>query len=238
MASLIKIKRSATSGKRPTLGQVALGELALNTYDGYLFTERDTGGVGIGTTVTLLTPWTENYGAGSIYYQNNVGIGTDNTYDVKLSVDGTVKVTGVSTFTDRVIFDSTNSIQIPVGTTAQRDSVGTAVTGQIRFNTELSSFEGYGPGGEWGSLGGVKDVDQDTFIRAEVSAGTDEDTLEFLTAGSVKVSIDPNGDVGIGTTNASIAADTNNTAILNVGVVTANYLYGEGGDIHIGTPSD
>ena len=220
------------------MGQVALGELALNTYDGYLFTERDTGGVGIGTTVTLLTPWTENYGAGSIYYQNNVGIGTDNTYDVKLSVDGTVKVTGVSTFTDRVIFDSTNSIQIPVGTTAQRDAVGTAVTGQIRFNTELSSFEGYGPGGEWGSLGGVKDVDQDTFIRAEVSAGTDEDTLEFLTAGSVKVTIDPNGDVGIGTTNASIAADTNNTAILNVGVVTANYLYGEGGDIHIGTPSD
>ena len=94
--------------------------------------------VGIGTTVTLLTPWTENYGAGSIYYQNNVGIGTDNTYDVKLSVDGTVKVTGVSTFKDRVIFDSTNSIQIPVGTTAQRDVVGTAVTGQIRFNTELA----------------------------------------------------------------------------------------------------
>ena len=207
MASLIKIKRSATSGKRPTLEQVALGELALNTYDGYLFTERDTGGVGIGTTVTLLTPWTENYGAGSIYYQNNVGIGTTNTYNVKLSVDGTVKVTGISTFTDRVIFDSTNSIQIPSGTTAQRDAVGTAVTGQIRFNTELSSFEGYGPGGEWGSLGGVKDVDQDTFIRAEVSAGSDEDTLEFLTAGSIRVAINSTGQVGIGTTIPTTTLD-------------------------------
>ena len=273
MASLIKIKRSATSGKRPTLGQVALGELALNTYDGYLFTERDTGGVGIGTTVTLLTPWTENFGAGSIYYQNNVGIGTDNTHDVKLSVDGTVKVTGVSTFVssvninanldvdgrtelditnisetlnvvgiatfvDRVIFDSTNSIQIPKGTTEERDPVGTAVTGQIRFNTELATFEGYGAGGEWGTLGGVKDVDQDTFIRAEISAGSDEDRLEFLTAGSIKVTIDTDGNVGIGTTIAPAAADTNNTAVINVGVVTANYLYGEGGDIHIGTPSD
>ena len=237
MASLIKIKRSATSGKRPTLGQVALGELALNTYDGYLFTERDTGGVGIGTTVTLLTPWTENYGAGSIYYQNNVGIGTDNTYDVKLSVDGTVKVTGVSTFKDRVIFDSTNSIQVPVGTTAQRDAVGTAVTGQIRFNTELASFEGYGAGSEWGTLGGVKDVDQDTFIRAELSAGSDEDRLEFLTAGSIKVTVDTQGNVGIGTTNAPAAADTNNTAIVNVGVVTANNLYGEGGDLTLGNIS-
>lgn len=154
-----------------------------------------------------MTPWTENYGAGSIYYQNNVGIGTTNTYNVKLSVDGTVKVTGISTFTDRVIFDSTNSIQIPSGTTAQRDAVGTAVTGQIRFNTELSSFEGYGPGGEWGSLGGVKDVDQDTFIRAEVSAGSDEDTLEFLTAGSIRVAINSTGQVGIGTTIPTTTLD-------------------------------
>lgn len=238
MATQIRIKRSAQAGKRPTLENLALGELALNTYEGYLFAERDTGGVGIGTTISLLTPWVENFGAGSIYYQNNVGIGTDNTYDVKLSVDGTVKVTGVSTFRDRVIFDSTNSIQIPTGTTAQRDAVGTAVTGQIRFNTELASFEGYGAGSEWGTLGGVKDVDQDTFIRAEVSAGSDEDRLEFLTAGSIKVTIDTDGNVGIGTTIASAAADTNNTAVVNVGVVTANYLYGEGGDIHIGTPSD
>ena len=238
MSTQIRIKRSAQAGKRPTLENLALGELALNTYEGYLFAERDTGGVGIGTTISLLTPWIENFGAGSIYYQNNVGIGTDNTYDVKLSVDGTVKVTGVSTFGDRVIFDSTNSIQIPTGTTAQRDAVGTAVTGQIRFNTELASFEGYGAGSEWGTLGGVKDVDQDTFIRAEVSAGSDEDRLEFLTAGSIKVTIDTDGNVGIGTTIVPAAADTNNTAVLNVGVVTANYLYGEGGDIHIGTPSD
>ena len=76
MASNIRIKRSAVSGKRPALGDVDLGELALNTYDGYLFSERDTGGVGIGTTVALLTPWTETYGAASIYYSNTVGIGT------------------------------------------------------------------------------------------------------------------------------------------------------------------
>ena len=34
-------------------------------------------------------------------------------------------------------------------------------------------------------------------------------------------------NVGIGTTNAAIAADPNNTTILNAGIVTANYIYGD-----------
>ena len=121
------------------------------------------------------------------------------------------EVSGVSTFGDKVIFDSTNSIQIPVGTTAERDPVGTAVTGQIRYNTQLSSFEGYGPGGEWGSLGGVKDVDGDTFIRTESAAGADEDTLSFFTAGTEKVSILPNGNLGIGSVLPSTKLDVDGT---------------------------
>ena len=39
------------------------------------------------------------------------------------------------------------------------------------------------------------------------------------------------GNVGVGTTNASAAADTNNTTILNAGIVTANYYYGDGSNI-------
>ena len=231
MATQITIKRSAQAGKRPTLENLALGELALNTYEGYLFAERDTGGVGIGTTISLLTPWTENYGAGSIYYQNDVGIGTDTPNGIKLSVDGTVRVTGISTFTNSVVFDSTGSIQIPKGTSAERLS---GVLGQIRYNTELSTFEGYGAGNAWGSLGGVKDVDGDTLIRAESSAGADEDVIEVITAGTVRVAITSTGDVGIGTTIPTNAVTSSNTAKLSVGVVTANTYHG---DQIIGTPT-
>ena len=76
MATPIKIKRSAVADKRPALSDLQLGELALNTYDGRLYTERDAGGVGIGTTISLLTPWTENYGGDSVYALSNIGIGT------------------------------------------------------------------------------------------------------------------------------------------------------------------
>ena len=77
MATPFKLKRSAVTGKRPGLDDMQIGELAINFYDGHLFAERDTQGVGIGTTVALLTPWIENYGGGSINYN---GIVTATTY--------------------------------------------------------------------------------------------------------------------------------------------------------------
>ena len=78
MATPIKLKRSAVAGKRPALSDLQLGELALNTNDGSIYVERDTGGVGIATTIANVTPWTENYGGESIYYNDKVGIGTTN----------------------------------------------------------------------------------------------------------------------------------------------------------------
>ena len=68
----VKFKRSSVANKRPTLDNIELGELALNTYDGKLFTRQDTGGVGIATTVTLVNPWTESYGGGTISYSGVV----------------------------------------------------------------------------------------------------------------------------------------------------------------------
>ena len=45
---------------------------------------------------------------------------------------------------------ATDAILVPVGTTGERP---TGATGYLRYNTTLSSFEGYS-GGAWGSIGG------------------------------------------------------------------------------------
>lgn len=65
---------------------------------------------------------------------------------------------------------------LPVGTTAQRP--GTPATGMIRYNSSISSFEGYSSGA-WASLGGVKSVDGYTYIIAETSAGASNGDLDF-----------------------------------------------------------
>ena len=93
MATPIRIKRSAVPGKRPTLLDLQLGELAINTYDGRIYLKKDTG---ISTTTTLVTPWTENVD-GSIYYNDgNVVIGTTNP-QVSLDVDGNSNISGIVT---------------------------------------------------------------------------------------------------------------------------------------------
>jgi hypothetical protein len=103
MATNFKLKRSSVASKRPGLTNLELGELALNTYDGFLFTERN--GLGI-TTVANITPWYENYGAESIFYTNRVGIGTTavpatNQLLVKGGTEtDRLNVTGVSTVSD------------------------------------------------------------------------------------------------------------------------------------------
>lgn len=43
MAQTIKLKRSAVQGKVPTTGDLNLGELAINTYDGKLYLKKDSG---------------------------------------------------------------------------------------------------------------------------------------------------------------------------------------------------
>ena len=87
------------------------------------------------------------------------------------------------------IVNSTTSIKIPVGTTAQRPSNS---QGQIRFNTTDGRFEGY-DGNAWAGLGGVVDVDQDTFIRAETAPTNDNDDLEFFTGGTKRATMSTTG---------------------------------------------
>ena len=51
--------------------------------------------------------------------------------------------------------------------------------------------------------------------------------LSFFTNDTEFVTIDNVGNVGFGTTNSQIAADSNNEKVINAGIVTANYVYGQ-----------
>ncbi len=55
------------------------------------------------------------------------------------------------TFTGKITHNYTNSLNLPVGTTAQRDS--SPAVGMFRYNSTLNVFEGYKNTG-WGEIGG------------------------------------------------------------------------------------
>ena len=79
MASTIKLRRSATSGAIPTTSQLALGELAMNTFDGKLFLKTDQSGteaiveVGGGGNITISSATPSNPDIGDIYWDSDEG---------------------------------------------------------------------------------------------------------------------------------------------------------------------
>ena len=84
MASNIKFKRSAVQNRVPTTAQLALGELALNTYDGKLYTEINTGSaavVEIGSKLSSLVVDGDNGAGGGDVTFHGTTAGVDLTWD-------------------------------------------------------------------------------------------------------------------------------------------------------------
>jgi hypothetical protein len=101
------------------------------------------------------------------------------TTKVKITNNGNVGINKTTPYT-KLYVESTDGLRIPVGTTAQRptnavfgitassptDAQYVPKLGTIRYNTTQSTFEGFGAGNNWGSLGGVIDPDRDTYWTA------------------------------------------------------------------------
>ena len=94
-APIIKIKRSSVPGKIPTTASLPVGEFGINTYDGKVYIHQDQGGVGVGSTVIVVNPWSVGLGSdtyNTYFNAGNVGIGLTNPTS-KLHVVGVVSAT-------------------------------------------------------------------------------------------------------------------------------------------------
>lgn len=139
---------------------------------------------------------------------------------------GGIGVNGNIYLSGNVVSSATGADTIPVGTTAQRP--GAASQGMIRYNTTISSFEGYGAGNAWSSLGGVKSVDGKAYISAEASAGAGDDVLRFYsgsTGTSTQVMWASGGNISILPTTAATSTTTGALQVAGgVGISGATYF--------------
>ena len=164
---------------------------------------------------------------GDIMFYTGGALETATTERLRINTSGNVGI-GTNNPSVKLDINSTDAIKLPIGTNAQRP---TGADGLIRYNSEQSTYEGYG-NGAWGSLGGVKDVDQDTYISAETSAGTDNDQLQFFTSGTERMRIDSDGQVDI-YSNYLGSDHTVNNPTVSVGITMLN-IYPEEGTVVIG----
>jgi hypothetical protein len=248
MASIIRLKRSSTTGDPSTLGT---GELAYSALAGTQSNGGDRLYIGFGTETAGNAA--SHYVIGGKYFTDMLdhvhgtltadsAIITDSNNKIDLINVGNITITGSSNTISStsangnivltpngsgyVQISGTNALVIPSGTSAQQ---GPAVQGAIRLNSTTSQFEGYS-GSNWSSLGGVRSVDGLTYIIAESSPGASDDTLHFYAATGAATNIQ------VATLDATKLAVLQTTASSSTttGALTVAGGVGIAGNLYIG----
>lgn len=184
-----------------------------------------------GTGGALVDASTMTFNAGT----NTLAIaGAAEVDNVKLDGNTISTLTGTLTLQPNAnaetIISSTSALRLPAGNSSERPS--SAVTGQVRYNSTTTQFEGYSSGA-WQGLGGVIDTDQNTYIIAQptsnlsVPASQQADTLYFVTGGAYQGKIDS----ASGWTLNNVNIDDNTIA------TTSGDLYLDPGNTGSGSPT-
>ena len=134
--------------------------------------------------------------------------GTDLTFETNLlALDVSNSRVGIGTASPATTLhiSATDAVRIASGTTAQRP--GSPAHGDLRYNSTLSTIEGYS-NSAWANLASgstIKDADGNTMIQVEESS--DEDIIRFDIDGTERAKIEA-ATITLGVTTLSTTAST------------------------------
>ena len=114
---------------------------------------------------------------------SNVTVTDSGTGAITIAADGSTIITMNASITLDASA-ATNSIRLPVGTTAQRPS---GSTGEIRYNSSTDAIEGYTTSGGWAQLGATSSTSEntdDTATGSSTAISTTEKTINQFTTSS------------------------------------------------------
>ena len=214
MAQTIKLKRSATTGKVPSTSNLALGELAVNTYDGRIFFKKNDGSDSIEHIVT-----TDSVTTGSITIvgtTQTTTLTTTNRID-KQYLDDEVLNTSLNSFTQSAITVTGNGTSdlMPVfsGTHTVINSkieTGDTSTTLRHSNNGNTIFTISGSNGE---LLTVTDSNSGNLLEVNDSSGIDVFTVAANGDVSASGAVTASGITGLTSLSVGGTTTTNNLTI-------------------------
>ena len=167
MAQVVKLKRTSVQGRIPTISNLELGELAINTHDGRIFFEKDNGELSIQEILT-----TNSQNSGSFSLQGAISASS-------LSISGDTTIGGNLTLGGNITIgdETTDSINITAEFSGSLLPDGNEI-----YDLGSSSKK-------WNNIW-VKDVNATSIA----STNNSTDTLQIKSSGVVRGTISGDGD--------------------------------------------
>ena len=209
--------------------------------------DSNTKNVGIGSTIPSYTlevvggiGVTNIYSAGITTIKDQLRVGTGGT---ALTVIETGGLVGVGTTNPAYRLDVRTSSGATTGTTVLYVLGDAEITGNLDVGGDIVYDEVTGKNlyiAGFSTFVGMSTFKSDVWVGGALTVTGNLDVTGDITYDEVSGrNINISGlstfeglsyfgsNVGVGTTNPAIGADPNNTNILNVGILTANYIYGD-----------
>jgi len=155
---------------------------------------------------------------GQMLSANLARSGTDLTFETNLlALDVSNSRVGVGTASPATTLhvSATDAVRIASGTTGQRP--GSPANGDLRYNSTLSTIEGYS-NSSWANLASgdqIKDSDNDTFVKVEAQTDPGDQDRIHINCGGTEVMV-----MAAATTEFGAATSISNSASTITGLVT------------------
>jgi hypothetical protein len=163
MPNTLRLKRSAVAGRVPTLADLLLGELALNTHDGKLYTRRDNGTASVveigGGAGGVFAETGQSGGSYWTRFENGLQILVYNDPSTRATTTGSGSLWASAAFSHTfakafvgnvdVKFSSRDSVNAPCWATGSWSNTGVSAVFVISVSSIASAKLSYTAVGRW-----------------------------------------------------------------------------------------
>ena len=126
MAQVVKLKRTSVEGRKPTTSNLELGELAINTYDGKIYFEKNDGSPAIKEIATEDSYYfyTTSLDSRYVNVSGNESIAGNKTFSNNVTISGNLSVEGTTTTIDSTTVNiGDNILELNYGGSATRSGL-------------------------------------------------------------------------------------------------------------------
>ena len=175
MAQLVKLKRTSVAGRKPTTSNLELGELAINTYDGKIFFEKDSGTPSIKEIATEDTYhfYTTSLDSRYVNLTGDETIAGNKTFSNNITIAGNLSVEGTTTTIDSTTLNiGDNTLELNYGGSQTTGGIlikdatgGSTVSGSLLWDSSNDFWKA-------GKLGSESEVITTSNIVTNLPSGT------------------------------------------------------------------